>query len=206
MTTRPAHAKKSRGRPPKTPGEPKRSSFNTRIRSKLKSQLEHAAVKAGRSMSEEIEYRLEQSFVQETAARDAIGPSHVYPLMKMLGSTVTLIEEGTGKKWRDDRFTHVLVMKTIDRILDALGPQHSHAPGYEELLEKAEAVGEALTAAVLGPNAKCSPMAALALLELAGELTLGVRSKEALLDAYERLIRQGRLSDTVTQAVGKETH
>ena len=49
-----------RGRPPKS-GERKRASFNTRLRDSLKSQLEAAAALAGRSLSEEIEFRLEHS-------------------------------------------------------------------------------------------------------------------------------------------------
>jgi hypothetical protein len=49
-----------RGRPPKS-GERKRGSFNTRLRDSLKVQLEAAAALAGRSLSEEIEFRLERS-------------------------------------------------------------------------------------------------------------------------------------------------
>ena len=49
------------GRPPKTPGQPKRSAFNTRIRTALKAELQAEADKNGRSLSEEIEHRLEMS-------------------------------------------------------------------------------------------------------------------------------------------------
>jgi hypothetical protein len=50
-----------RGRPPLS-GEAKRGSFHTRLRESLKNQLDAAAEAAGRSLSEEIEYRLERSF------------------------------------------------------------------------------------------------------------------------------------------------
>ena len=56
-----------RGRPPLTAGEPKRGSFNSRLRIALKIQLQGAARAAGRSLSEEIEHRLEQSFHDDNA-------------------------------------------------------------------------------------------------------------------------------------------
>lgn len=56
---------KRRGRPPKVPGEAKRASFNTRLRSGLKEALEESARGAGRSLSEEIEFRLERSFLMD---------------------------------------------------------------------------------------------------------------------------------------------
>jgi hypothetical protein len=51
---------KRRGRPPKD-GEGKRTNFNTRLRNSLRVQLEKDALAAGRSLSEEIEARLEHS-------------------------------------------------------------------------------------------------------------------------------------------------
>ncbi len=54
-----------RGRPPLRLGSPKRSSFNTRLSAEIKQQLETEAQIAGRSLSEEIEFRLRQSLQQE---------------------------------------------------------------------------------------------------------------------------------------------
>lgn len=53
--------KRGPGRPPKR-GEPKRAPFQTRIRESLRDRLEAAADANGRSLSEEIEQRLEDSF------------------------------------------------------------------------------------------------------------------------------------------------
>ncbi len=61
------------GRPPITPGQPKRSAFNTRLRAEIKKRLEFEAESAGRSLSEEIEIRLEQSFRDEDALIEAFG-------------------------------------------------------------------------------------------------------------------------------------
>src|SRR5947207_263931 len=54
-----------RGRPPLPAGEGKRASFNTRISPQLKMQLQLAAAEAGRSLSEEIEYRLALSLERQ---------------------------------------------------------------------------------------------------------------------------------------------
>jgi hypothetical protein len=55
------------GRPPMTPGQAKRGTFATRLRPQLKARLEKAALENGRSLSEEIEVRLEESerYVEE---------------------------------------------------------------------------------------------------------------------------------------------
>ena len=61
-------ASKNRGgRPPMAPGQAKRGTFATRLRPHLKARLEKAALENGRSLSEEIEVRLEESerYVEE---------------------------------------------------------------------------------------------------------------------------------------------
>ena len=63
---------KPRGRPPLDPGVAKRASFNTRLRPALKLALETAAKQEGRSLSEEIEFRLERSLDDERHLADAL--------------------------------------------------------------------------------------------------------------------------------------
>ena len=55
-------AKKKRGRPPKHEDERRSKTRTFRVRGLLDSRLQRAASSAGRSISEEIEWRLEQSF------------------------------------------------------------------------------------------------------------------------------------------------
>ncbi len=54
-------APKRRGRPPLPPGKGKRASFTTRMTPRLKETLEGSAKANGRSLSEEIEHRLQLS-------------------------------------------------------------------------------------------------------------------------------------------------
>jgi hypothetical protein len=62
--------KRSKGRPPKPPSDRKRNNLTFRARDNLKADLELAAEKAGRSVSEEIEYRLNRDFSWEETGRD----------------------------------------------------------------------------------------------------------------------------------------
>ncbi len=57
---------KRRGRPPISPERRKRNNVTLRVRDDLKRQLKAAAQANGRSLSEEMEFRLEQAF-QEVA-------------------------------------------------------------------------------------------------------------------------------------------
>jgi hypothetical protein len=59
-----------KGRPPLKAGEAKRASFNTRLRTALREQLQEFARAAGRSLSEEIEFRLERSCEEDLILRD----------------------------------------------------------------------------------------------------------------------------------------
>ena len=57
------------GRPPRHEGERLSKNRTFRIRGELDDRLQEAASKVGRSVSEEIEYRLEQSFQKEDIAK-----------------------------------------------------------------------------------------------------------------------------------------
>lgn len=54
-----------RGRPAKYPGEGKRTTHTFRVREETRQRLIDAAAESGRSVSEEIEWRVEQSFGNE---------------------------------------------------------------------------------------------------------------------------------------------
>jgi hypothetical protein len=62
---------KRRGRPPKYAGEGKRQNFSFRIRDAVRERLVKTVDETGRSLSEEIEWRIERSYEWEDAYRDA---------------------------------------------------------------------------------------------------------------------------------------
>lgn len=63
--TEPEHPKRSRGRPPKYAGQGKRQNFNFRITDKMRERLIASVKESGRSLSEEIEFRLGRDFSWE---------------------------------------------------------------------------------------------------------------------------------------------
>ncbi len=105
------------GRPPSTPGQPKRSAFNTRLRAKIKKRLEFEAERAGRSLSEEIEIRLEQSFRDEDALIEAFGGRHTHSVLKVMGSLAAHIQTRTGKSASDDWKTGLAVGRAWKRLI-----------------------------------------------------------------------------------------
>jgi hypothetical protein len=109
-----------RGRPRLPAGQAKRASFNTRLREHTKERLEQAAASAGRSLSEEIEFRLEQTLEDE---RRSGGP-RLHALLRLFSGAAALIEARTGKSFLSDLDTYVTVKTAWERMLDAArGPE-----------------------------------------------------------------------------------
>jgi len=106
------NATTQRGRPAKA-GVGKRASFATRITETLKQALEAAAATHGRSLSEEIETRLEQSM--PAAPRTAA-------ILDQLITTVRILtaSRGSGDAWLDDyegfHFVRGLLRRHLDNI------------------------------------------------------------------------------------------
>ena len=121
-------SQRKRGRPPKTSGEAKRSSFNTRIRSKLKTRLEMEAEKAGRSLSEEIEHRLEASLLEDDARFADFGGKGGYDLFHLVGKTLRVIGEQGGKEqwWREPE-TYNTITEMLPGLLEAFRPKRHWA-------------------------------------------------------------------------------
>ena len=72
-------AKRKRiGRPPKPAKERKSVNFTFRSRGDMRDRLRAAAAMSGRSISEEIEFRLEQSFQEERMAMAAVNALRQY--------------------------------------------------------------------------------------------------------------------------------
>ena len=92
-----------RGRPPLPPGEAKRSSFSTRLRPELKTKLEQAAADEGRSLSEEIEFRLERSFLTEDHLRFLAGDLRGATFIRWFLDVVALMSAFWKQPiWEDD--------------------------------------------------------------------------------------------------------
>lgn len=126
-------ASKRRGRPPKKASERKRNNVTTRLRDETKRALEVEAEKAGHSLSEEIEFRLDQSFSDERARTERLyreaGGSHNYALGKLIVELAHIIEIVAGAGWTDDNYVFDHLMAGIKEAMSRLRrPEESCSP------------------------------------------------------------------------------
>ena len=110
--------KQKRGRPRKPDSEKRRNNVTIRMRDSLKRRLKESAVDAGRSLSEEIEFRLEKIFVE----RVFFGGDMGYEGACLLFATIKMYEDTSGKSWRDDPDGNVLVRAIADDFFRRWGP------------------------------------------------------------------------------------
>ncbi len=110
------------GRPPLPPEKRKRPSMGFRPTVELRGRLEEAAGASGLSLTQEVERRLERSFIDE----DRLGGPLVFRLAALFGITMHLVEEVTEEKFKSDPFTFDQVVESWTAILKKLRPaEHS---------------------------------------------------------------------------------
>ena len=100
------------------PGKGKRVPLNMRTTRETREKLEKSAAGSGRSLAQEVEYRLERSFAQEPQSEIA------YRLIRLLGTAMSVVEQQTGKDITDYE-TYVAVETAITGVLDSLKPRMS---------------------------------------------------------------------------------
>lgn len=99
-----------RGRPSKPDAE-KRQQIGVRVSPELKARLEDASDRNGRSVAQEAELRLLQSFDQE----GRLGDAETQRLLLALADEIALIEKATGKHWHRDLKTWAAVAEGLRR-------------------------------------------------------------------------------------------
>ena len=127
--------KRGRGRPPLPPGEGKTAAFTTRLRPRLKGSLEVAAANAGRSLSEEIERRLERSFDEEEAFEQYLGGAEMLGLFKAMAGVAAAIEARIGTAWLEDQMAFTTVVAAWAALLNQHSPEKSQSVPTQELAD-----------------------------------------------------------------------
>ena len=124
------------GRKPKGEFVGKSATITTRIRPDHRAALEEAANASGRSLSQELEFRLRASLQKPTKAQRR---------NQALGYAITLmaeaIEKGTGRSWLDDLFTGTALRYAIEHFAFHFAPTLTDGsvavpPGIEEAAGK----------------------------------------------------------------------
>ena len=130
-----SQGKKARGRPALPPEKGKRHAVGIRTTKELKDLLQRAADLSGRSLAQEIEYRLEASFQTE----DTFGGPRTAALLRSLGAAAQLWKGGAADAWLDDPRARRSIFQTWKQQL---------AVTHARLSEKEQSVPEVLLSQV----------------------------------------------------------
>ena len=95
------------GRPPLPSGKRRGASMGFRPTPEIREKLEEAAKANGRSMSQEVEHRLERSFTEEAnlewAYKQFIGDEALHRAIMMANHFIQISQEETGVPWHEDK-------------------------------------------------------------------------------------------------------
>jgi hypothetical protein len=105
------------GRPPK-PESDRRQQIGVRTSPLLKVRLEQIARMNGRSVAQEAELRLVQSF----EADDLMGGPEMRTLLIQIASEIKRVEAATGDARTSDLATHIAATKLVDAVMRRAAP------------------------------------------------------------------------------------
>jgi HicB family len=124
-----------RGRPPAPPGQRKSKNFTFRSRGDLHARLAAAAAQSNRSISEEIEWRIERSFLDQDRAIEALDLTYGRELaglllvlgavMKEVGEQAAYLAEHTlqaARNWMAHPFAFAKAKEAANAVLEAFKP------------------------------------------------------------------------------------
>lgn len=120
--------RKRMGRPPKAPEKGRRQNYTFRMSDSTRDQVISAAEQSGRSISEEIERRVEESLLQRNiidhlsayinSGADLIfGGRHNIALFIKLSDHIFFAEQATKKSWINDVETRKRVAEDVSKAL-----------------------------------------------------------------------------------------
>ena len=116
------------GSKPQGPYHGKSRWLSTRITPGLRERLDRAAALSERSLSQEIERRLDRSFRDRDAVVDAFGGTHNYAVMRVLGSAIGAAETIKGTTWVEDLDLFREIEAMVLKILAAYGVAVRESP------------------------------------------------------------------------------
>ena len=121
------------GRPPLPPEKRKRPSMGFRPTAEMRGKLEEAAAASGFSLTQEVERRLERSFLDEEARDREWGGKKLHGLFRMMAGALEVIEQGRDKTCADDWGTFIAVKAAWQMLLfTSLAPRDQAFGDYLE--------------------------------------------------------------------------
>ncbi len=113
-----------RGPPPKGEYENKSTTLSTRLRADTRARLVAAATASGRSVSQEVEFRLRRSFDDDEKVMEGYGSRRNRAFMKMIALSTEGVfnHENLDAEWLDDPKAYDLAVRRINMLLEAYRP------------------------------------------------------------------------------------
>src|SRR5262245_61079549 len=108
------------GRKPKPIDAVKRSAIGLRTTKAIYDRLAAEAESSGRSVVQEVERRLDQSFQDDALQRRAFGSRQTEIAAYLWGSTVRLLELTSGRSWTSDAGVRAAAAGAMAKILEEL--------------------------------------------------------------------------------------
>jgi hypothetical protein len=123
-------SKKRVGGPRKYAPDAKRSTLTFRVHEAMRERLEKVCAQSGRSLSEEIEYRVERSF-REVDVHNLLdfyfGSKETIALLREIAPYITYQMAKSGKSWRNDKATRDALREHLSGLFDALDDEEGYA-------------------------------------------------------------------------------
>ena len=100
----------------------KSSVFSTRIRPDLRKKLQQAAKRNDRSLSQEVERRLNRSFLEDDKIADTFGDRRTYVLMRMMADAIHFGYDRANPLWLDSPIEFEKAISAALFVLEAIRP------------------------------------------------------------------------------------
>jgi hypothetical protein len=133
------------------------------LRARLEEERKNTAPEPERTLSQEIELRIRESFDFDKSKWQLLGGTRHYWLVRLVADVIVQTEYQTGRRFLSDRFTFDLVKNAIATVLDHSRPAGMSAPP-EHLIAL---LGEEATK-TLGKNIALLALAAIELAPMHG--------------------------------------
>lgn len=99
--------------------EAKRFALNMKTTEEIRRRLEAAAQASGRSLTHEVEHRLEQSFQEEDLLSRYFGSDDTIDLLKRLAPVIDYHSRRSCRTWQTDKVTRDAIREHLAGIFDA---------------------------------------------------------------------------------------
>lgn len=190
----------ARGRKPKGEYSGKNAVFSTRITDELRQQLKEASKTSGRSLSQEVEYRLRRSFDTDRNITKTFGDIRNYAFFRLLDLIVKETRAADlihPSFWLDDPFRYQQAVVAITAALEVFRPRLKLPKGTEKAHEALYSLGLLAAGAVLNDIRTADP-------KNWDEFSPEIGVQESLKDLVERIPENFFDLDNVKAFLGRD--